>query len=98
MPFGFERKQYEKEAASSDNNKDGALIPVEVIALNRIDGTMVPKALTWNDLLYPVDRVIKMQKASSHKTDGSGWRYLCQIRNKQVYLFRKDAHWFLEGK
>jgi hypothetical protein len=62
-------------------------------------GQMQPLAVTWEDgRVFPVDRVTDTRKAVSLKAGGTGMRYTCIIKNKQVYLFYEEPRWFMEGK
>ncbi len=63
------------------------------------DGKMTPRSVTWEDgRVFEVDRVTDARRAASMKAGGTGMRFTCMIRSKQVYLFYEEPRWFMEGK
>jgi len=62
-------------------------------------GQMKPLAVTWEDgRVFAVDRVTDARRAVSLKAGGTGMRFTCFIKNKQVYLFYEEPRWFMEAK
>lgn len=63
------------------------------------EGKITPQTVTWEDgRVFPVDRVTDVRRAVSLKAGGTGMRYTCFIKNKQVYLYYEEPRWFMEGK
>jgi hypothetical protein len=72
---------------------------VKVLAEFDSEGQVRPVSVTWEDgRVFEVDRVTDARRAVSLKAGGTGMRFTCMIRNKQVYLFYEEPRWFMEGK
>lgn len=72
---------------------------VKVLAEFDSEGQVRPVSVTWEDgRVFEVDRVTDARRAVSLKAGGTGMRFTCIIRNKQVYLFYEEPRWFMEGK
>lgn len=72
---------------------------VEVIVKFKIDGTMRPLSIIWEDgHKYEVQKVTDIRPAASLKAGGAGIRYTILIDNKETYLFFEEDKWFVEGK
>ena len=72
---------------------------VEVVCLNKPDGSIVPQKIVWEDgHVFQVDRVLDVRQAASLLVGGCGIRYTCRIHNKETYLFYEEGKWFVEGK
>ena len=81
---------------------------VEVDALFREDGYMLPRSLVWEDgKVYKIDRVTDIRQAAAMKAGGQGDRYTIIINGKQSYLFFERStnlsgnvigRWFVERK
>ena len=66
---------------------------VEVGAVHRTDGQILPVLLWWEDgRSYQIDRVLDIRRAV-------GRRYTCRICGKERYLWLEDdGKWFVESK
>ena len=73
---------------------------VEVGAVHRPDGKILPVLLWWEDgRSYQIDRVLDIRRAASLKAGGVGRRYTCRICGKERYLWLEDdGKWFVESK
>nr|DAU79098.1 MAG TPA: U5 small nuclear ribonucleoprotein [Caudoviricetes sp.] len=73
---------------------------VEVGAVHRTDGQILPVLLWWEDgRSYQIDRVLDIRRAASLKAGGVGRRYTCRICGKERYLWLEDdGKWFVESK
>lgn len=73
---------------------------VEVGAVFRPDGSIIPVLLWWDDgRSYQIDRVLDVRRAASLKAGGVGRRYTCRICGQERYLFLEDnGKWFVETK
>lgn len=61
-------------------------------------GRMAPRLIYWEDgRSFSIDRVLDIRRAASLKAGGSGMRYTCRIRGREVYLFEDNNQWFVEG-
>ena len=72
---------------------------VDVYALMRQDGTLLPKGFVWEDgEKYKIDRVLHAVPAASTKVGGRGTRYTVRIGNREQYMFLEDEEnrWFME--
>lgn len=76
-------------------------IYVKVLAEIDSDGIIIPKALTFQDMLYEIDRVYMPPVASpAFNAGGRGMRYRIRIRGRESYLFleQESRRWFVEAK
>ena len=69
---------------------------VDVFALMRQDGTLLPKGFVWEDgEKYKIDRVRYATPAASTKVGGRG---IVVIGGQEQYLYREDDdRWFMEA-
>ena len=52
---------------------------VRVDAAFTAEGRLIPKGITWTDgRCYPIDRVLKQERAASRKIGGCGILYTCR--------------------
>ncbi len=71
---------------------------VEVTAVMKPDGTVLPRRFLWEDgAVYRIDRVKHIVPAASTKVGGRGIRYTVMIQGQERYLFREEDRWFLEA-
>ena len=69
---------------------------VEVCAVFKPDGRMIPILLWWDDRRkYTIDRVLDVRRAASLKAGGVGLRYTCRILGRERYLYYEDPAWFV---
>jgi len=72
---------------------------VTVTALFKVDGTILPISIEWEDgRNYEIDKIIEVRQAASLKVGGQGTRYLCRIQGRESNLFLEGTRWFVEGK
>ena len=72
---------------------------VAVLELRREDGTILPRAITWEDgFTYEIDRVLDIRPAASLKAGGAGIRYTILVEGKRKYLWLEDQRYFVERK
>jgi hypothetical protein len=72
---------------------------VTVLELRREDGTILPRAITWEDgMTYEIDRVMDIRPAASLKAGGAGIRYTIRIGNTRTYLWLEDNRYFVERR
>lgn len=71
---------------------------VEVIALHRLDGEVVPLRFKPEDApAQKVERVLDIRPAPSLKAGGQGTRYTCRMESgEEIYLFHDRSLWFRE--
>lgn len=70
---------------------------VAVVALHTKEGIITPLFIVWdNHVKYPIDRILKKQKAASLKSGGFGIRYTVRIANQVRYLYYENPGWFIE--
>jgi len=73
---------------------------VDVTAMFRKDGSLVPLYFIWEDgVRYEIDKVIDSRKAASLKVGGQGIRYRCRVLGKEIHLYLEDGNrWFIEAR
>lgn len=96
MPFGHERSEAEKRKELYNHlSKIEFREFIEVKALMRRDGQLIPAAFTWEDQEIRIEKVLKTQQGSSLKDGIAGTRYLCQALNKRFYLYFTGKQWYM---
>jgi len=73
-----------------------------------VDGTMLPREITWEDgEKFEIDRILDIRQAPALKAGGQGDRYTIMVRGNQSYLFFERStnltgnyigRWFVERK
>lgn len=72
---------------------------VDVILLNRADGSKRPMYVVWEDgIKYEIDRIKHICKAASTKVGGTGLRYTIVVNGQETFIFEDDNRWFVEAK
>lgn len=81
---------------------------VDVAATFDAYGTMIPRALIWEDgTRYVIDKVTDIRQAAAMKAGGQGDRYTITVNGKQSYLFFERStnlygncigRWFVERR
>lgn len=61
-------------------------------------GNKTPKAITFGDRVFEIDRVLEKRNCVSFKVGGIGERYKIRIQDKETYLFWENDRWFVEEK
>jgi hypothetical protein len=98
MPFGHEQNEAEKrKEAAIYERKIQFNEFIEVKAIMRKDGKLVPAAFTWEDREIKIEKVLRVQQGSSLKETGiAGTRFLCQAMNRRFYLYFTGRQWYME--
>lgn len=81
---------------------------VKVDVIFQEDGQMRPRAIYWEGVAYPVDRVLSIDRAASQRVGGQGDRYRVKVLGQDRYLFfehatdqttsAKPGRWFVEAR
>lgn len=80
------------------NEREYRKVYVDVYAVMRKDGTLLPRSFVWEDgEKYKIDRVLHITPAASLKVGGRGVRYTVSIGGKERYMFREEDRWFVEA-
>lgn len=70
---------------------------VEVEAEFLADGTVVPRAVIWEDgRRFTVRAVLGRRRCASLKVGGEGVRYDVVVGHVRTFLFHEDPRWFVE--
>ncbi len=70
---------------------------VAVVVLHTKENELVPLFIVWDNMVkYPIDKIIRKQKAASLKYGGFGLRYTVRIQNQYRYLYYENSGWFIE--
>ncbi|MDO4501678.1 MAG: hypothetical protein Q4D06_00700 [Coriobacteriia bacterium] len=70
---------------------------VEVLALCRTDGHIMPVTIIWDDgRRFDVDVVEDARRARCDHTHGFAIRYAVLIKGRRRYLFHDEQGWFVE--
>ena len=75
-------------------------IYVDVVVEYRKDGSLVPKAINWNDYTtYEIQKITDVRRSASLKAGATGIRYTVYIDGYESHLYYGDnQRWFVEGK
>lgn len=66
-------------------------IEAKVIAVHRTDGTVIPEQITIEDVVYPIDQVLRITPLVTTKNGGGGLKYEVLISGKRNALYLEDA-------
>lgn len=70
---------------------------VAVVALHTKDKTIIPLFIVWeHNEKYPIDKILRKERAASLKYGGFGIRYTIRIRGQLRYLYYENPGWFIE--
>jgi hypothetical protein len=69
---------------------------VEAITRVRRDGIVVPLVVIWDGVEYKIDKVLDACRACELKSNENGYRYLCMIGGRRMYLWLQDDKWLVE--
>ena len=82
-----------------DKNRQYQRVYVDVILMNKADGSKRPMYVIWEDgKKYEIDRVKQICRAASTKVGGTGLRYTIVVNGQETYIFEDDNRWFVEAK
>ncbi len=98
MPFGHEENEW-AERKEADIYKRNIQFNefIEVKAMMRKDGKLVPAAFIWEDQEIKIEKVLRVQQGSSLKQTGiAGTRFLCQAMNRRFYLYFTGKQWYMD--
>jgi hypothetical protein len=71
---------------------------VEVISLNRLDGTLMPIYIIWEDgTRYKIDKILKIIDQKASEVGGCGRYYEIRIGRHIRHLFYERNRWFVES-
>ncbi len=92
----------------TDTMVNNLKVYVDVAATFDSYGTMIPRALIWEDgTRYIIDKVTDIVQAAARKAGGQGDRYTIIVNGQQSYLFFERStnlygncigRWFVERK
>jgi hypothetical protein len=76
---------------------------VEVNETRKVDGTIQPLFLVWEDgARYSIDKITDIRTAASLKAGGAGLRYTVKVGCRETFLFLEEgggvSRWFVERK
>jgi len=73
-----------------------------------VDGTLLPRVITWEDgEKFTIDKITDIRQAAAMKAGGQGDRYTILVHSKQSYLFFERStnltgnnigRWFVERR
>jgi hypothetical protein len=69
---------------------------IEVIAKDTTKGYPIPMILTYGGITYKIDRVKDMTKCKSLKSNGEGYRYICEVAGKDMCLYFNQNKWRIQ--
>ena len=72
---------------------------VDVLEDRLKDGTILPRAITWEDgATYTIDQIMDRRKAASLKCGGAGLRYQVRIGETITYMWLEEDRWFVKRR
>jgi len=72
---------------------------VDVLEDRLKDGTILPRAITWEDgATYEIDQIMDRRKAASLKCGGVGLRYQVRIGETITYMWLEEDRWFMKRR
>ena len=75
-------------------------IYVDVDVEFQTDGSLIPKAILWDDdKTYEIQRIMEVRRAASLVAGATGVRYTVLVDGYESYLYYGDNNrWFVEAK
>ncbi|NLB36024.1 MAG: hypothetical protein GX824_01785 [Clostridiales bacterium] len=93
MIFGFDPNEAERMLKEK---VPYSKVIIEVTALWKKTGEIVPLSLIWNDREYRIEKILESRKGKSLKVQATGYRYRCQVGEKIFNLYYDNTNWFIE--
>ncbi len=92
VPFGYERKQLEKELENQipEPQYQRVYIDVKAIRCSRT-GELVPKSFEWGGRTYKISKILNSRNGQSFKERVNAHRYYCICQGKKFQLFFEDG-------
>ncbi len=92
VPFGYERKQLEKELAANVPESRYRRVYLNVTAFRRSStGELIPQSFQWEGRTYTITKVLDSRNGQSFKEKINAWRFYCTCRGKKFQLFFEDG-------
>lgn len=94
MPFGFEQRQWE-DSSQNDSLTTEVKEFLEVDAVIKTNGQVIPTAFVWEGRKIKINKVIKSCSGSSLKNGFTGIRYECIAGRTRFYLYFTGKQWYI---
>ncbi len=91
-PFGYERKQLEKELEDKVPEPQYRRVYLNVTAFRRSStGELIPESFEWEGRTYKINKVLDSRNGQSFKQRLNAQRYYCTCKGKKFQLFFEDG-------
>ncbi len=92
VPFGYERKEQEKQNGDKVPEQQYRRVYLDVKAFRRSStGELVPKSFEWEGRTYKISKVLNCRNGQSFKQRVNADRYYCTCGGKKFQLFFEDG-------
>jgi|GEM_PF-2550855 len=92
VPFGYEKKQLEKELPAKIQAPQYRRVYLDVTAFRRSStGELIPQSFQWEGRTYRITKVLDSRNGQSFKEKITAWRFYCTCRGKKFQLFFEDG-------
>ncbi|MDF2988846.1 MAG: hypothetical protein K0R50_4356 [Eubacterium sp.] len=91
VPFGYERKEYEKQIKDLAAEPLYKRVYLNLIAGSTPEGKLVPQVFELNNKKYKIDQILDIQDGKSFKHRNNSIRFYCKCGRKKFYLFFEDC-------
>lgn len=96
MPFGFEQRQLEESIENESYRLNtGKKEFLEVDAVIKTNGQVIPLAFVWEGRKIKINRVLNSCNGSSLKGGFLGIRYECIAGRTRFYLYFTGKQWYM---
>ncbi len=92
VPFGYERKQLEKELENKASQPQHRRVYLNVTAFCRSStGELIPDSFEWEGRTYKISKVLDSKNGKSFKQKVNAQRFNCICEGKIFQLFFEDG-------
>ncbi len=92
VPFGYERRQLEKESENKAPVPQYRRVYLNAEALRRSStGELIPASFEWEGRTYKISKVLEIKNGKSLKERVNAQRYYCTCQGKKFQLFFEDG-------
>ena len=92
VPFGYERKQLEKENENKVPVSQYRRVYLNAKAFRRSStGELIPASFEWEGRTYKISKVLEIKNGQSFKQRVNAQRYYCTCQGKKFQLFFEDG-------
>lgn len=91
VPFGFERREQEKQIINEVPEPQYERVYLNVTAIRTNTGKLIPKSFEWEGQTYKISQVLDYRNGQSLKQKTNVQRFYCICGGQKFQLFFEDG-------